>query len=121
MKNEITTTVKTTQKVVFDLREEPVIEKWPGFSHRDKRVKLEVMSFNVVQVDDDEPEVGNLKICGWLVKKDGTVSGITWVEAEMWRQWVTDSEGGRWYMAEARSFGHLIEAARKVARVVLAG
>lgn len=121
MKHEITTTVKTTQKVVFDLSEEPVMQDWPGISHRGKPVKLEVMSFIVEQTNDDEPTVGRLKIGGWLVKKDGTVSGITWAEEELWGSW-WEAEGNfdRFYRREAEAFAHLIEPAREAAKEVLA-
>lgn len=119
MDHEITTTTRTTTKVVFDLSDEPVMEDWQGISHRGKTVKLEVMSFDVVQVDDEEPRVGRLKIGGWLVKKDGTVSATTWVEAEIWGNWVKDVDGGRFHRRETECFGHLIERARAVALEVL--
>lgn len=121
MKNEITTTVKTTQKVVFDLREEPVIEKWPGVTNRGKPVQLDTMHFIIEQFDDEEPKVGRLHVWGWLVKKDGTVSRTTAPETQLWGDWVNPDSTSLYYEREAEVFAHLIEAARKVARVVLAG
>lgn len=121
MDHEITTTKKVIQRVVFDLRDEPVMQDWPGISHRGKPVRLEGMSFIVETINDEEPTVGRLKIGGWLVKKNGTVSDTTRAEEELWGSWW--EAGGnfdRFYSREAEKFAHLIEQAREVAKEVLA-
>lgn len=117
-KTGITTTTTVTHRVNFDLRDEPVIESWAGFTHTGKRVKPERMVFVVETVVGGEPIVGRLHITGIVVRKDGTL-GQQLADIDIWGVW-TDPDWVDRYPESARAHGHLVERALEVARKVVA-